>query len=151
VCRQPRAVAKGGVGWGHVSEQEIQQRILLACSKGPSRLWRNNVALAWTGQAQQIKQRGQVVVSPGDVVIRNARPLHAGLCRGSADLIGLSSVTVTPDMIGQRLAVFAAVEVKSATGRATPEQLAFIDVVQQMGGFAGVARSVDDARGILLF
>jgi len=142
-------VAKGGVGWGVVSEQEIQQRILLACSKGPSRLWRNNVALAWTGQAQQIKQRAQVVVSPGDVVIRNARPLHAGLCRGSADLIGLRSITIGPEHVGQRLAVFAAVEVKSATGRPTPEQLAFIDVVQQMGGLAGVARSVSEATAIL--
>ena len=132
-----------------MSEQEIQQRILLACSKGPSRLWRTNVALAWTGQAQQIKQRGRLLLDPGDVVIRNARPLHSGLCRGSADLIGLRSITIGPEHLGQRLAVFAAVEVKSATGRPTPEQLAFIDVVQQMGGFAGVARSVVEAAALM--
>jgi hypothetical protein len=132
-----------------VTEQQIQQRILLACSKGPSRLWRNNVALAWTGQAQQIKQRAQVLLNPGDVVIRNARPLHAGLCRSSADLIGLRSITIGPEHVGQRLAVFAAIEVKSATGRPTPEQLAFIDMVQQMGGLAGVARSVGEAAALM--
>jgi hypothetical protein len=34
-------------------------------------------------------------------------------------------------------------------GRPTPEQLAFIAMVQQAGGLAGVARSTDDARAIL--
>ena len=133
-----------------MTEHEIQQRILLACSKGPSRLWRNNVALAWTGQAQQIRHRAHVVLSPGDVVIRNARPLHAGLCKGSSDLIGLRSITIGPEHVGQQLAVFVAVEVKSATGRPTAEQQAFIDTVAGMGGLAGVARSVGDAAGILL-
>ncbi len=132
-----------------MTEHEIQQRILLATSKGPSRMWRNNVALAWTGQAQQIKHRAQVVLSPGDMVIRNARPLHAGLCKGSADLIGLRTITIGPEHVGQRLAVFAAIEVKSATGRLTPEQAAFLAMVQQMGGLAGVARAVGDAAGIL--
>jgi hypothetical protein len=132
-----------------VSEHEIQQRILLACSKGPSRLWRNNVALAWTGQAQQIKQRTSLLLHPGDAVIRHARPLHAGLCKGSADLIGLRTITIGPEHLGQRLAVFAAVEVKSATGRVTSEQQAFIEAVQAMGGLAGVARSVRDAAAVL--
>ena len=124
-----------------MTEHEIQQRILLACGKGPSRLWRNNVALAWTGKA--IKLDG------GDVLIRNARPLHAGLCKGSADLIGLRTVTIGPEHVGQRLAVFCAIEVKSATGRPTPEQTAFLALVREMGGLAGIARVVDDAAGIL--
>ena len=132
-----------------MSEHEIQQRILLACGKGASRLWRNNVALAWTGQAQQIKRRGMVLLEPGDVLIRNARPLHAGLCKGSSDLIGLRTITVAPEHLGQRLAVFAAVEGKSATGRVTTEQQAFIEQVQGMGGLAGVARSVGEAATIL--
>jgi hypothetical protein len=50
--------------------------------------------------------------------------------------------------VGQRLAVFAAVEVKDR-GRATEQQEAFISLVQQAGGLAGVARSVADARAIL--
>jgi len=153
VCGQPEAVAKGGVGWGAVSEHEIQQRILLACGKGPVRLFRNNVGTAWTGQHQQITQANAFTIGqtlrPGDVVIRNARPLHAGLCKGSSDLIGLRTITIGPEHVGQHLAVFAAIEVKSPTGRTTPEQAAFLAQVQQMGGLAGVARSVEEAAAIL--
>jgi hypothetical protein len=111
-----------------VSEQQMQQAIRLALSRGDTRLWRNN---------------------SGTLYDRNGRPVQFGLCKGSADLIGLRSITIGPEHVGQRLAVFAAVEVKSATGRATHEQLAFIDVVQQMGGFAGVARSVGEAAALM--
>lgn len=113
---------------GMTSEQHIQQRIRLDCSRGPVRLWRNN-----TGRLRD--ERGQLVTF--------------GLCPGSADLIGYRTVTVTPDMVGQQLAVFAAVEVKSPTGRLTPEQAAFIEHVTAAGGIAGIARSVEDAQAIL--
>jgi len=72
-----------------------------------------------------------------------------GLARGSADLIGWRSVVVTPDMVGQRIAVFTSIEVKTATGRLRPEQQAWLGVVQGAGGIAGVARSVEDANEIL--
>jgi hypothetical protein len=111
-----------------VSEQAIQQRIRLAVSRGCVRLWRNN-----TGRLRD--ERGQLVTF--------------GLCPGSADLIGYRSVVVTPDMVGQTLAVFAAVEVKSPTGRPTPEQTTFLEHVAAAGGLAGIARSVDDAERIL--
>jgi hypothetical protein len=58
-----------------------------------------------------------------------------GLCKGSSDLIGW----ICPS------GKFCAVEVKTATGRATPEQLAFIDAVNNGGGVAFIARSVEDA------
>jgi len=107
-------------------ERKIQSEIQLAAN-GPARLWRNNV-----GALRD--QRGQLV--------------RYGLCPGSSDLIGLRQVTITPDMVGQTLAVFTAIEVKDQ-GRLTEQQRAFITMVQQAGGMAGVARSVDDARRIL--
>ena len=69
---------------------------------------------------------------------------------GGSDLIGYRKVTVTPEMVGQDVAVFAAVEVKTARGRVRPEQQQFIDHIRNAGGIAGIARSVDEARGILL-
>lgn len=111
-----------------MSEQAIQQRIRLACSRGRVRLWRNN-----TGRLRD--ERGQLVTF--------------GLCPGSADLIGYRSVTITPDMVGATVAVFAAVEVKTASGRPTPEQTAFLAHVTAAGGLAGIARSVEDAERIL--
>ena len=69
---------------------------------------------------------------------------------GGSDLIGYRRVTVTPEMCGQEIAVFAAVEVKTGRGRATAEQKAFIEHIRNAGGIAGIARSVDEAKNILL-
>jgi hypothetical protein len=72
-----------------------------------------------------------------------------GLCKGSADLIGYRSITITPEMVGQQVAVFASIEVKTPTGRIRPEQQQWLDTVQAAGGIAGVARSVEDAKALL--
>ena len=123
------------------SEHEIQQRVLLACGSGPVRLWRNNVGTGWAGQAVKIQRRGMVAVEPGDIIVRQGRPLHAGLCVGSSDLIGYRVVN--------RVAQFVALEVKSATGRPTAQQAQFIDHINAVGGCAGIVRSVEDARTVL--
>jgi hypothetical protein len=108
-------------------EQRIQNQIRLDLGRGPVRLWRNN-----TGALKDAA----------------GRLVRYGLCPGSSDLIGLRQVVVTPDMVGQTLAVFTAIEVKDR-GRATAEQEAFLQAVATLGGMAGVARSVEDARDIL--
>ena len=107
------------------SEQTIQQHIRLACSKGNCRLFRNNT---------------------GSLLDKNGRPVQFGLCKGSADLIGWRTVTITPEMVGQQVAVFTSIEVKSATGRLRPEQQSWLDAVQKAGGIAAVARSVADCE-----
>jgi hypothetical protein len=127
------------------SEHETQQRILLACGSGNTRLWRNNVGTGWAGQATKVTPGNLRAVSqalrPGDVVIRQGRPLHAGLCVGSSDLIGYRVV--------DRVAQFVALEVKSPTGRATVQQTQFIDHITSVGGCAGIVRSVEDAQTML--
>ena len=80
---------------------------------------------------------------------RTGRPVQFGLARGSADLIGWRSVVITPEMVGQRVAVFTSLEVKTPTGRLTPAQQAWLGTVHNAGGIAGVARSVRDANEIL--
>ena len=124
-----------------MSEHTTQQRILLACGSGSTRLWRNNVGTGWAGQATKIQRRGMVAVEPGDIIVRQGRPLHAGLCVGSSDLIGYRVVN--------RVAQFVALEVKSATGRPTAQQTQFIDHINAVGGCAGIVRSVEDARSVL--
>jgi dihydroxyacid dehydratase/phosphogluconate dehydratase len=52
-------------------------------------------------------------------------------------------------MVGQQVAVFASIEVKTPTGRIRPEQRAWMETVQAAGGIAGVARSVEDAKALL--
>ncbi|MFN9976385.1 MAG: VRR-NUC domain-containing protein [Phycisphaerae bacterium] len=52
-------------------------------------------------------------------------------------------------MVGRKLAIFAAVEVKTERGRITVDQLNFIEQVRSAGGIAGIARSPEDARNLL--
>ncbi len=68
---------------------------------------------------------------------------------GGSDLVGFKSVVVTEAMVGQRLAVFVAIEVKGPKGTVSPEQAHFIGVVAGAGGLAGVARSVEDAMDVV--
>ena len=110
------------------SEQTIQQHIRIACSKGDTRLFRNNT---------------------GTLRDQHGRPVQFGLCKGSGDLIGWRSITVTPAMVGTTIAVFISVEVKTPTGRIRPEQQQWLEAVQAAGGIAGVARSVADAEVLL--
>jgi hypothetical protein len=110
------------------SEQQIQQHIRITCSTGNTRLFRNNT---------------------GTLRDQHGRPVQFGLCKGSADLIGYRTITITPDMVGQQVAVFLSIEVKTPTGRIRPEQQAWLETVQAAGGIAGVARSVEDALRIM--
>ncbi len=112
------------------AETDLQQRIRLAVGTRPDlRLFRNQVGS---------------LPDP-----RTGRPVQFGLARGSADLIGWRTVVVTPDMVGQRIAVFTSIEVKTPTGRLTPAQHAWLGVVRTAGGIAGVARTVSDAVHIV--
>ena len=80
---------------------------------------------------------------------RPGRPVQFGLAKGSADLVGWKTVEVTPDMVGQKVAVFASLEVKTDTGRLSKHQQTWLDVVRRAGGIADVARSPEDALRIL--
>lgn len=130
-------------------EQPIMQRILLACSQGATRLFRFNVGVGWVGSAPKVCRKSEMVMCyPGDVVLRNARPFHAGV-EGMSDLMGWHSVFITPAHVGQTMAVFTAVECKTETGRLRPAQRVFIDNVIEAGGIAGVARSAEQAKELI--
>lgn len=107
-----------------MKESSIQQAVRLALSQAGAVMFRNN-------QGKYQDDRG--------------RWITYGICNpGGSDLIGWTPLTITPDMVGQKVAVFTAVEVKTPTGKATPAQLNFIDQVQQAGGLAMIVRSAQD-------
>ena len=123
-------------------EADIQADIRLALGRMPFvRLFRNNRGLAWMGKV--VERYGSTVV------IANARPVEFGLTDGASDLLGLTRVTVTPDMVGQTLAVFTAAEVKRPKVAVPDHQQKFIDFVNGFGGIAGVVRSTDDAVALV--
>ena len=123
-------------------EAPIMRRIqLAACRDGEARLFRNNVGAAWLGKVQHNFD--------GSVTIHNPQRVVYGLGKGTSDLIGLRSVVITPEMVGQRVAIFAAVEVKRRGKRGTPEQKQFIEVVKGLGGLAGIVSSVAETQEVL--
>ena len=107
-------------------ETKIQNLILMSLSKAGCLVFRNETAGAWVGKVLH-KDAGQVTLT-------NASMVKFGLMVGSADIIGISPT-----------GKFLAVEIKTSKGRATKEQLRFIEAVNNAGGIAGIARSVDDA------
>jgi hypothetical protein len=112
------------------NETDLQQRVRLALGTRPeTRLFRNNCGS---------------LPDP-----RTGRLVQFGLARGSADLIGWRTIVVTPEMVGQRVAVFTSLEIKTPAGRLAPAQRHWLNAVEGAGGIAGVARSVGDALRII--
>lgn len=132
-----------------MSDRPFLNRLLLALARGPVRLFRNNVGRGWVGKTERVARAQMVMVYPGDVVVRQARPLHAGLIGGSGDLVGWRTVEVTPEMVGREVAVFVSLEAKEGTGRLSPEQRRWLEQVQAAGGIAAEVRSVEDAERAL--
>ena len=109
------------------AETTLQQQIRLALGTNPeTRIFRNQVGS---------------LPDP-----RTGRLVTFGLARGSADLIGWRTVTITQAMVGSRIAVFCSIEVKTPTGRVSSIQQAWLEAVTHAGGLAGIARSVSDAE-----
>lgn len=127
-----------------MKETPVQQRVRLAAAANGDPLWRNNV---------------------GSLVNEHGVPVRYGLCNESkemnkiiksSDLIGPTTVLVTPDMVGRYIAIFTAIETKKTDWFFDPNDLhavaqkAFHDIVIKRGGLAGFATSVEDYRKIVM-
>ena len=121
-------------------EKDIQNAIRVALSTY-GKFFRVNVGTGWTGS--EIKK-----LIDGSVIIRNARPFSTGIPPGASDIIGVVTVTITPEMVGQQIGIATFVEVKTHNGRVSNDQKNFLSVMLQAGCRAGVARSVNDAVSI---
>lgn len=127
-------------------EHDLQNEIRLHVSKARlGTLFRANVGQGWAGKVQRM----HLTPDTNTILLVNPRPFSTGLPVGFPDLFGFVPVTITPDMVGQEIAVFAAVEVKQKTGRVSAKQRDMMAFLQKHGARAGVARSVDDAARIL--
>jgi hypothetical protein len=131
-----------------VKESTVSRDIRLAYAHGDVRLFRNNVGTFIQSNAP-FQQVSRALAAAGITF----RLVKTGLCDGSSDLIGWKSVPITGDMIGSKLAVFTAIECKAPKARTeanhAAQQLQFIRAVEQHGGYAGMAESVEQAALIL--
>lgn len=119
-----------------MNEQSLQNKIRLAIAELGT-FFRVNVGTGWTGLVNQ--RNGQLLT------LKNYRTFTTGLPKGTSDIIGYTPVTITPDMVGQQVAIFTAIEVKTPKGKASPEQNLFLKLLNDAGGIGFIARSVDEA------
>jgi hypothetical protein len=112
-----------------MNETTILQRVRLAIGCIPSvKLFRNNC---------------------GRLKDQSGRFVQFGLHPGSADLIGWKSITITPEMVGKRVAVFTSIEVKTPTGKVRDDQINWQHQVAAAGGIAYVVRDEEAVLKVL--
>lgn len=128
-----------------MSEADLMRRLQKFATTLGARLFRQNTGMAWVGEIRH--GPGLFKLGPHDILIRNARPFHAGVS-GMSDLGGWSPQTILPEMVGSTVAIYSQVEVKER-GRPTAEQTAWVDAVNAAGGRAGFAYSEADVIRIL--
>ena len=99
-----------------MSETPLLNEIRKAATLAGARLFRNNVGLAYYPGGERVAY---------------------GLCPGSSDLIGWTPVTITPEMVGDTIAVFTSIEAKGKGGVLSKRQIAWLKAVKDAGGLAG--------------
>lgn len=116
------------------SKETVLIRRILARhgARSDLRLWRNESAGAWVGGVSGRTGDGRLVLK------RGARQIKAGLCPGSADLVGL-----------RRGGQFIGLEVKTEGVVVEPHQRRWLELIEELGGIAAVVQSVEDVDAVL--
>lgn len=118
-------------------EKEIQNSILLTFGRMPEmRLWRVNVGM---GYGYYIIQKAVQILKNAGIKaflkhFKTISPIRYGQ-KGAADIQGIIK--------GGR---FLAIEVKTATGRQSPEQKSWQKMIEMYGGIYILARSIEDVQ-----
>lgn len=117
-------------------------KIRLKCSYDGNLLWRNNTGVLFDERGTPVR-----FGLSNDTKAVNKR-------FKSGDLVGITTVTVTPEMVGHKLGVFTNIETKHSDWvyKATEREQAqgrFNQLVRDAGGFAGFARNEQEYTEIV--
>ncbi len=136
------------------AESPIQRRGWLRVSR-TSVLFRLNGGKAWLSNlgpkgVRWAKDRSYVQIDA-------PRPIAVGLglvngdpVNGVGDLIGRTTIVVTPAMVGKRIAVFTSLEAKkTGGGHRRPEQITWDEQTRAAGGISGFFTTEDEAEAII--
>lgn len=121
-----------------MNHQDLQVLLLKAATKCNATLYVSRRGFGWVGQLLDKTAKF--------VTLTNARRIEIGLVNGSSDLVGVTRVVVTPQMVGRTVAVFTSVEVKVGKDKLSPDQKRWLANVRRWGGIAVECRSTDDLR-----
>lgn len=109
------------------SEKDVHNDLMrfLSDKMGSIKLFRNNVGIGLS--------------------IDKKRMIRYGLCEGSGDFVGWKTIEITPEMVGNKIAIFTSVELKKPNkSKTTPKQLLWQQNVINAGGRAIIASRYDD-------
>ena len=109
-------------------ETAIQNGARLELSRHGILNWRNQVGAAETTDGRYIK---------------------FGLFKGSADVIGCQPYVVRQEDVGTTIGIFTSVELKTATGRMTKDQITWQQAIGQFGGNGWVIRDPAEITDLL--
>lgn len=121
-----------------MKESGTTSNVRLAAAQRGIDLWRNNV--------------GALLDATGRMVRYGLMNESAALNKRikSSDYIGITPVVITPEMVGQTIGVFTAIEMKAegwkfrSTDEHAVAQHQFHEIVRKAGGLAGFATCVAD-------
>lgn len=129
------------------SETVVQQQVRLLHARMNGQNWRNNVGAGTVTDEYGVERH----IRWG---LANESPQQNKIMK-SSDLIGITPVLIQPHHVGRTLGVFTALETKHSGWRLTPgdkrgvAQKFFIDIVKNVGGFAGFVTDPNDVYGII--
>ncbi len=122
-------------------ESTVQQEIQIEAMKFNCTLMRNN--------------SGACVDQTGRLIRYGLGHTSSKQAFNSSDLIGITTVTITPDMVGKTVGIFTAIEVKKEDWKCDKKldaheqkQFNFLEYVRSKGGIAAFANSVDNLKDI---
>ncbi|EIP9221001.1 hypothetical protein LT875_002447 [Salmonella enterica] len=136
------------------NREATEQRLIWAAVGLDCTLYRVNTG---RGYVSGLGPAGISKLTDNSILMKAARPIPLGFINprnevvdGVADLNGWTSITITPEMVGQTIAVFTSVETKRTKGGViSVAQSDWRDKVTAAGGIAFVANSAHTAKAML--
>lgn len=117
-------------------ETPIQNEIMIALSAAGFYCLRVNSGQAWGGKVLAHDGARLLLEHPTKIML--APP-------GTSDVIGCVTRTITPDMVGQAVAIFATCEVKRPGEEPKKHQERYLALMRSRGAIAGWADNPEDA------
>ncbi len=120
------------------TEADLQSLVLIETSKRGTRLWRNNVGCLQNPKTGQFVRYG---------LCNSSKKLNDAI--KSSDLVGITPIVITQEMVGQTVGVFTSYELKHPGWKYTGQgrevaQEAWLSLVRSLGGIARFVSSLGD-------
>lgn len=88
--------------------------------------------------------------SKGELFLRHPKRITYGLMKGSGDHIGWTTIKITDEMVGQKLAIFTSIEDKTVNDKLSVDQRRWNKAVRKDGGISEVWKETKNGEITIL-